>query len=523
MEMKGGEKIVCVTAYDWSFAHLAQSAGVDVILVGDSVGNTTLGYANTLAVSLEEMVHHTAAVARAEGPALIVADLPFGTFGTSVAETVHAAIRLVKAGAEAVKLEGPFVDEITAIQQIGIPVMGHVGMTPQSVHRFGGFRVQGKREADAEEILLAAQAIENAGAFAVVVELVPTDLAARMTSSLAIPTIGIGAGPNCDGQIQVMHDLLGISEGNFRHARRFAELGQAAEEGFADYANAVRKGQFPTKQHSFSMKIVRTIAEVPPPLGKRGFVPTMGALHAGHLSLVGLAKQLCEEVVVSVFVNPKQFGPKEDLDRYPRQEAEDRALCKAAGVDVFFAPSSQDMYPFGMDAATIHIGEVGDLWEGALRPGHFDGVATVVAKLCHMVDPSLLILGEKDLQQCAVVQRMIEALNEKYALVIGPTQRESDGLAMSSRNAYLNAEERARAPQIYRALMRAKSELLAHSDVLGTLQAAREALANGFDLQYFELVNRASLKPITELEPNAGLIVAAYCGTTRLIDNVLIN
>jgi 3-methyl-2-oxobutanoate hydroxymethyltransferase len=243
--MKGQEKIVCVTAYDWPSARAAQQAGIDLILVGDSLGNAVLGYPDTLRVSLEDMEHHTSAVARAEGPALIVADMPFGSFGTSVADTVRSAVRLVKAGAQAVKIEGPFVEEITAILNVGIPVMGHVGMTPQSVHRFGGFRMQGKDASGADEIVMAAQAIEHAGAFGVVVELVPDQLARRVSETLGIPTIGIGAGPYCDGQVQVWHDVLGITETKLRHAHRFAELGMAAQTGLQAYVAAVRNGGMP--------------------------------------------------------------------------------------------------------------------------------------------------------------------------------------------------------------------------------------------------------------------------------------
>jgi pantoate--beta-alanine ligase len=237
---------------------------------------------------------------------------------------------------------------------------------------------------------------------------------------------------------------------------------------------------------------------------------------------VRLAQQNCDEVVVSVFVNPKQFAPSEDLDRYPRQEAMDIEICEAAGVDVFFAPSAEEMYPHGMDAATIHIGGVGDNWEGSYRPGHFDGVATIVSKLCHIVAPRALFMGQKDLQQCAIVARMIEAINEPYDLVIGPTLREKDGLAMSSRNAYLTGSEREIAPRLSSTLHEIRTKLLENNDPTETIEGATEKLRKDFDVQYLALVDKMTLEERKGIDKDSALIVAAYLGTTRLIDNLLI-
>lgn len=247
--LKGG-RIVCITAYDAPSALLADEAGVDLILVGDSVGNTTLGYANTLPVSLEDMLHHTRAARAGCSRALLVGDLPFGSYQTSVETAVESAVALVKAGADAVKLEGVYADAIAAIHKAGIPVMGHVGMTPQSVNAFGGFRVQG-RGAGADRVLADARAVEDAGCFAVVLEVIPADLAGRITSALAIPTIGIGAGPACDGEVQVWHDLLGISPETFKHAKRFAEVGSVMRSAIEAYVSAVRNREFPSEDNSF--------------------------------------------------------------------------------------------------------------------------------------------------------------------------------------------------------------------------------------------------------------------------------
>lgn len=239
-----GKRIVCVTAYDAIFAKLADEAGVDIVLVGDSVGNTVMGYDSTLPVTLSDMVYHTRAVSRGLSRPLLVSDLPFGSYQVSVEQAVHSAIELVKAGAEAVKLEGNYSEAIAAIHQAGIPVMGHLGMTPQSVNQFGGFKVQGKGEAG-KKVLEDSISVANAGAFAVVLELIPSDLAELITRQIPIPTIGIGAGPQCDGQIQVIYDVLGISPNEFRHARKFVSGRDLLREGLVNFANSVRSGEFP--------------------------------------------------------------------------------------------------------------------------------------------------------------------------------------------------------------------------------------------------------------------------------------
>ncbi len=244
-----GVRISVVTAYDFVSGAIVDESGAEVALVGDSVGNVMLGYANTLPVSLDEMVHHTSATARGLRRALLVADMPFGSYQSSPAQAVDSAVRLVKAGAEAVKLEGTYVEAIGAIVRAGIPVMGHLGMTPQSVHRFGGHKVQGKAEAE-QGLLDDAKALEDAGSFSMVLELVPALAAKRVTEAVSVPTIGIGAGPHCDGQVQVFHDLLGLSRSKFRHAKRYLEGFEVLLEGVRRYVCEVREGEFPGSEHS---------------------------------------------------------------------------------------------------------------------------------------------------------------------------------------------------------------------------------------------------------------------------------
>jgi 3-methyl-2-oxobutanoate hydroxymethyltransferase len=249
--MKGkGIRIVCLTAYDAAFGAMSDSAGVDLILVGDSVGNALLGYPDTVPVTLAEMLHHTRATARGVSRALLVADLPFGSYQSSVERAVDSAVRLVKAGAEAVKLEGTYTEAISAIVRAGIPVVGHVGMTPQSTHLFGGPRVQGKGESG-EAVVEAARQVESAGAFAVVLELIPADLAKRVTEAISIPTIGIGAGSGCSGQIQVLTDILGIERGNFKHAKKYLDGWNLMQRAIQDYACEVRQDEFPGPENSF--------------------------------------------------------------------------------------------------------------------------------------------------------------------------------------------------------------------------------------------------------------------------------
>jgi 3-methyl-2-oxobutanoate hydroxymethyltransferase len=253
--LSNSAKITCLTAYDYATARLLDEAGVDVLLVGDSVGMVVLGYESTLPVSIEEMLHHTRAVRRGTRRALVVADMPYGSYHSDMAESLRNAMRFVKeAGAEAVKVEGGErrLELIVRLTEAEIPVMGHVGLTPQSVNALGGYRVQGKTADAAEQLLRDARAVEAAGAFAVVLEAVPRELAAQITRELRIPTIGIGAGPDCDGQILVIHDLLGLTFGQTpKFARQYANVGEIISKAARDYCEDVRGGTFPSDGESY--------------------------------------------------------------------------------------------------------------------------------------------------------------------------------------------------------------------------------------------------------------------------------
>ena len=249
-----GERFAMVTCYDYPTARLAEEAGIPAVLVGDSLGTTVLGYETTVPVTLDEILHHTRPVVRATSRAVVVADLPFGTYQTGPEDAIRSATRLLQeGGATAVKLEGGshIAPTVERLVKVGIPVMGHIGLTPQSVNQLGGHKVQGKTAAQAVKLLNDALALEAAGCFAVVLEAIPAPVAEIISKRLEMPTIGIGAGPHCDGEIQVLHDILGLLE-DFRprHAKRYAELGLRIREALTAYRDEVAAGVFPTMSHA---------------------------------------------------------------------------------------------------------------------------------------------------------------------------------------------------------------------------------------------------------------------------------
>jgi pantoate--beta-alanine ligase len=270
-------------------------------------------------------------------------------------------------------------------------------------------------------------------------------------------------------------------------------------------------------EHTYTIAEAREIfAALPRPLG---FVPTMGALHDGHLELVRQARRRSAAVGVSIFVNPLQFGPSEDLSAYPRDAQRDREKLAAAGVDVLFAPDAATMYP-PQFSAVVDVGSLGAVFEGAVRPGHFRGVATVIAKLLNIVRPDVLVLGQKDAQQAVVLRRVIDDLDFPVEIEMVATVREPDGLAMSSRNAYLDAAQRASAPSLHRALV-AMLETLEHgTDKRSAIEAGVAALDATARLDYLDVVDAADFSPLDRLRPPAFIIGAARFGTTRLIDNL---
>ena len=257
-EMKPkGEKITMLTAYDYATAKIVDEAGVPLILVGDSLGMVVLGYESTIPVTIEEMLHHTKAVVRGTRQAMVIGDMPFMTYHISVEDALYNAGRFIQeGGAQAVKLEGgvTVAENVRRIVDCGIPVMGHIGLTPQSIHQLGGYKVRGKTQETAAKLIDDARSLEEAGAFAVVLETVPAQLAALITQSISIPTIGIGAGIGCDGQVQVINDILGsFTDFVPKHAKQYARLTDIIRNAVTEYHNEVKDGSFPTEKQSFSM------------------------------------------------------------------------------------------------------------------------------------------------------------------------------------------------------------------------------------------------------------------------------
>ena len=252
---KGKQKLACLTAYDYATARLVDESGVELILVGDSLAMAVLGYSTTLPVTMEEMLHHTAAVARGVRDALVVADMPFMSFQVSTEQALENAGRFLKAaGADAVKIEGGAVraPTVRALVENGIPVLGHIGLTPQSIRAMGGYRVQGRHSDEARVLLQDAAALTEAGVFALVLECVPAGLGGEITAAVCVPTIGIGAGPDCDGQILVSHDLLGLhTDVTPKFVKRYAELGDTMKEAFETYRREVENGDFPADEHVY--------------------------------------------------------------------------------------------------------------------------------------------------------------------------------------------------------------------------------------------------------------------------------
>lgn len=273
-----GHKIVMLTAYDAPVAHFVEAAGVPAILVGDSLGNTVLGYENTLPVTVEDILRHTQAVVRGTRRSMVIADMPFLSYQVSNERALlNAGLLIQEGGAQGVKLEGgkQTVTVTAHLVDAGIPVMGHLGLTPQSVHQLGGYRAQGRTLAEAEELQSDALALERAGAFAIVLEGIPATLAQKITESLAIPTIGIGAGVHCDGQIQVLHDVLGLNPkaAQARHAKAYANLGEELRAAVSAYVQDVESGTFPTREHSFMLpsEVARALRkEDPVPAADQG-------------------------------------------------------------------------------------------------------------------------------------------------------------------------------------------------------------------------------------------------------------
>lgn len=652
-----GNKIAMLTAYDCTMGKLAADSGVDIVLVGDSVANVRLGYDSTVEISMDEMLMVTKGVRRGLdaycGPGkipLLVGDMPFGSYLT-VADALHNATRLLKDGrADVVKLEGgnaKAVETARALVDAGIGVMGHVGLTPQTHVSLGGYRQQAVQAESALQLLREAEALQEAGCFAIVFECVPSEVAAFVTNQLRTPTIGIGAGAGTTGQVLVCDDMLGASGAAVpSFVKKYAELAELTQSAIRQYVHEVKDGSFPTASHSkqmsdaelkrlyglagaqdkipaqalgprinptpreeiaqapsvivteahsdvkfqrcgdsstgatlggrgalvgaaalsvsmvlahseepgcgnarviHSLKDVRAVVAQAKQSGKKvGFVPTMGHLHEGHLQLIDEASTDCDFVIVSVFVNPSQFAAHEDFDKYPRHlDCDVATLNKHGKTHVVFAPSAADMYPRDPRAVTLSTAVVPKavvgLPEDSQRPHFFTGVATVCAKLFNIVQPDAVFFGQKDAVQCVVIRNLIEDLCLPIDFNVVPTARASDGLALSSRNAYLTPDQRVRAPVVYRALRKGEMLLREHPGHVPTKQLSavvREVLESERDVkvQYIDVsglidmrpldavcvVNDGRVRPQSPVVVSVGLTMGYGEQVVRLIDNIVV-
>ena len=531
--MKGTDKkISMITAYDYTMAKIVDESGVNTILVGDSLGNTILGYEDTISVTVDDMIHHSAAVARGAKNALVITDMPFMSYQTSVYDAVVNAGRIMKEGrAGAVKLEGgqDMCPQISAIVKASIPVCAHLGLTPQSINAFGGFKVQGKTEAAAKKLIEDAKAVEEAGAFMLVMECVPEKLAKIVTETVSIPTIGIGAGRYCDGQVLVNQDMFGMySDFVPKFVKQFANVGdvmRGAVKAYIDEINA----EVILKEKTI-MVILKKIDEVRAQVKEWkkqgltvGLVPTMGYLHEGHQSLIKKSVEQNDRTVVSVFVNPIQFGPNEDLESYPRDLEADAKLCESTGADIIFNPEPEEMYADGF-VSFINMTGLPNALCGLTRPIHFKGVCTVVGKLFNIVTPDRAYFGQKDAQQLAIIMRMVKDLNFDIEIVGCPIIREADGLAKSSRNIYLTPEERKAAVVLSKAV-KLGQDMIADGErdaakIVGEMKKliSAEPLAT---IDYVEMVNMDTMQSIEKAEGHVLCAMAVKFGKARLIDNFI--
>ena len=502
-----GRKISMVTAYDAWSARLVARSQVDAVLVGDSAAMVMHGHPTTLPASVQLMAVHTRAVATSVGEKFLIADLPFLSYRKGIPAAMTAVGTLMESGAQAVKLEGVdgHEDVIRQIVGSGVPVMGHIGLTPQSVNRLGGFRVQGRNDADAADLIRQAHALEELGCFSIVLECVPAALAADITSQLQLPTIGIGAGvgtgragPRATRPLGRGHETLPAIRASVRRWRRPPDgrarsVRRRCQEGPVSSARGellvVTVFEAPSWWRSERRGHIRTGQTL-------GLVPTMGALHEGHLSLVRRSQAENDLTLVSIFVNPAQFDEQDDLALYPRFLEADLETLRAEGTDFVWVPREEDLYPDGYRYRVTETERSTEL-EGASRPGHFDGVLTVVFKLLQIASAEHAYFGEKDWQQLTLVRGMVEAFFLPTTIVACVTVREKDGLAVSSRNRRLSPEERARASGFYRVLSAAP-----------TAEAAtRDLQASGFAVDYVE-------------DRDGRRLGAVRLGEVRLIDNV---
>ena len=503
---KNEQKISMVTCYDYYTARILNQTDIDSILVGDSLAMVMHGYPSTIPANMDLMELHCQAVVKGAPNKFIIGDMPFLSYRKDFASNMKNIERLVKTGVAAIKLEGASgnLELISHIEQSGIPVMGHIGLTPQSINKLGGHRVQGKDEQAANNLIQQAIQLEQAGCFSLVLECIPALIAKEITDQLSIPTIGIGAGPDTDGQVLVLQDMLGMDNSfSPRFLRKYLNGEELIKTAINRYHQDVLSKEFPLSQGVLLMKLLTSIPqwqEVFSQIAQQsiGLVPTMGALHSAHLSLVEKAIKENEITVVSIFVNPTQFNNSQDLKNYPRPFERDRELLGKLNVDYLFHPPFEELYPDNY-RYRVSENELSRILCGAHRPGHFDGVLSVVMKLFNIIRPTRAYFGEKDYQQLMLIKEMVKAFFMPLEIISCPTIREEDGLAMSSRNILLDQRSRQLAPHFYRLLNSSSS----------CSEIKKQLTDLGFEIDYIEELFDRRFGAVT-------------LNNVRLIDNVQI-
>ena len=380
---QNNETFTCITAYDATFSSVINDTGIETILVGDSLGMVMQGHETTVPVTIEHIIYHTQCVSRANRDALIIADMPFMSHSDKPS-AIKNATRLMHAGAHMVKMEGGdwMCDIITELVRGGIPVCAHIGLLPQTINATGSYKIQGRTEQQARQLLNDAKSLVSAGSQMILMECVVSSLAKLVDESIDVPTIGIGAGSSTTGQVLVLQDLLGLVEKAPRFSKNFMEGSSSIQEAIQKYHSAVKKPRIPfirAQFHLIIMNIFTDIQSIQNHLSSLkasgqsyAFVPTMGHLHQGHLDLVELAKTLTDNIVVSIYVNPLQFGANEDLGSYPRTFDSDIEKLEALDVNCVFAPNDSIMYPDGKDKHTkVSVPELSDDHCGKSRPQFF--------------------------------------------------------------------------------------------------------------------------------------------------------
>ena len=615
---KRNEKISMITAYDYNQAVLADSANIDTILVGDSCANVMMGLQNTNQITLDAIIHHSKAVTRGAKRSYVIGDMPFGSYLTTDDAIRNAGKLVSEGGVSCVKLEGYVPNSVKSISRF-IPVCSHLGLLPQTADCFG---TRGRTYEDIIELKEQSLRLQDNGASFLVLEKVCSETAAYLSDILEIPTIGIGSGPYCNGQVLVWHDFLGLNANNnkpYKFVKEYNNISKSIINSIDEYIKDVQTGKFPSTEHSYYLgdkvkmqliddgivskeffdnlkegsiyytfdedgKKVKHIRQILPYQTKRKytqrifninelieernklikndikiiFIPFLGGLHKGHLDLVEYAIKKYKkghddenyQIWTSLFLNPKQFNEEKDLETYPYNMDDDIKELTKLGVDLIFTPNAKDVYPNNdttgdvfrpfVDFNGLLDNNFGSS-EAIQRPGHFRGVGTIVTKLFAWIRPNKSIFGQKDFIQSIVIKKLANEFFIDNEIIVHPTVREENGLAMSSRNNKLTQNERVYSHLLYECLCSIgtiiknnKNNILTVKDLIHFGKLYEEKHQKNLQLEYIQFHdydNGLTLEDDQVIDCKKNIIVISIAGKiltedgpsqTRLIDNIVI-